>query len=415
MLNWIAKRQRLAAHHVVHQPGLNEELAATAVFGSQLATTTVPGARYDGVLGMWYGKGPGVDRSGDAFKHANLAGVGRTGGVLALAGDDPSCKSSTVASASETTLFDALMPTIYPGNVQEILDLGLHGFALSRASGLLGGDEDRHQRRRLDRRGRGRSRRGSDPVFPTVELDGRALYPRARCAPPAAAQRRAGADPPLRASRTGAALRLGKQAEPDRRADAGCLARDHGAGEDLSRCAAGVGRTGPGRRRAGAPRHPSLADGDGLSGRAADRPRVRARPARDSGGRGEARLPRTLRARYPLQPAGSPDARRENRRGGAPAGAELRRTRPRQDRARDRRADRAQAGDPLGGGAAGRHRARQRLLPVGRRWCRSSALAYRQRPLRDDCLRRCAAPHAHGVLLLRLPAQPLDADPAGDG
>ncbi|MFN8515743.1 MAG: thiamine pyrophosphate-dependent enzyme, partial [Chloroflexia bacterium] len=128
------QRKRMEANHVVHQPGLNEELAATAVFGSQLAAG-LPHAQYDGVLGIWYGKGPGVDRTGDAFKHANLAGVSRTGGVLALAGDDPSCKSSTVASSSEAALFDALMPTIYPGNAQEVLDLGLHGFALSRASG----------------------------------------------------------------------------------------------------------------------------------------------------------------------------------------------------------------------------------------------------------------------------------------
>ncbi len=177
-------RERLAAHHVVHQPGLNEELAATAVFGSQL-TTTVPGARYDGVLGMWYGKGPGVDRSGDAFKHANLAGVGRTGGVLALAGDDPSCKSSTVASASETTLFDALMPTLYPGNAQEILDLGLHGFALSRASGCWVGMKvatNVADSTGVAEVGFGRI----DPVLPTVELDGRPYIPHtdARLLPP---------------------------------------------------------------------------------------------------------------------------------------------------------------------------------------------------------------------------------------
>jgi indolepyruvate ferredoxin oxidoreductase len=168
-------RGRLDAHHVVHQPGLNEELAATAVFGSQLATT-VPGARYDGVLGMWYGKGPGVDRTGDAFKHANLAGVGRTGGVLALAGDDPSCKSSTVASSSEATLFDALMPTIYPGSVQEVLDLGLHGFALSRASGLWVGMKI--VTNVADSAGVAEvSPERITPVFPTVELDGKTYVP----------------------------------------------------------------------------------------------------------------------------------------------------------------------------------------------------------------------------------------------
>ena len=122
-------------HDVVFVNGLNEELAATAVFGSQLANA-LPGARYDGVLGMWYGKGPGVDRSGDIFKHANLAGVGKHGGVLVLAGDDPLSKSSTIPSHSEPALWDANFPILYPGSVQEMIDLGLHGFALSRYSGL---------------------------------------------------------------------------------------------------------------------------------------------------------------------------------------------------------------------------------------------------------------------------------------
>src|SRR5262249_12714793 len=112
-----------------------EDLAATAVFGSQMAGL-FPNPKYDGVLGMWYGKAPGVDRSGDAFKHANYAGVGKNGGVLALVGDDPISKSSTLPSHSEVALWDALIPTIYPGNVQEILDLGLHGFMMSRISGL---------------------------------------------------------------------------------------------------------------------------------------------------------------------------------------------------------------------------------------------------------------------------------------
>ncbi len=124
----------LTEHHVRFMPGVNEDLAATAVLGSQLANT-FPGPRYDGVLGMWYGKGPGVDRSGDAFRHANTAGVGRHGGVLAVAGDDPGAKSSTVASASEFALLDAQMPILYPGNVQEVLELGLLGFALSRWCG----------------------------------------------------------------------------------------------------------------------------------------------------------------------------------------------------------------------------------------------------------------------------------------
>ena len=125
----------LKEHHIRFIPAVNEELAATAIMGSQTANL-LPNPKYDGVCGIWYGKGPGVDRSGDAFKHANLAGVGRYGGVLALAGDDPSCKSSTIPSHSEVALYDALMPILYPGSAQEILDLGRLGFALSRFSGL---------------------------------------------------------------------------------------------------------------------------------------------------------------------------------------------------------------------------------------------------------------------------------------
>ena len=124
----------LDEHHVRFLAGVNEDLAATAIYGSQLANT-FPYPRYDGVLGMWYGKGPGVDRTGDAFRHANIAGVARNGGVLAIAGDDPGAKSSTVASASEFALLDAQMPVLYPGTVQEVLEFGLLGFALSRYSG----------------------------------------------------------------------------------------------------------------------------------------------------------------------------------------------------------------------------------------------------------------------------------------
>lgn len=121
-------------HQVHFLPAVNEELAATALMGSQQANM-LAGARYDGVLGMWYGKGPGVDRSGDAFKHANFCGVGERGGVLALAGDDPASKSSTIPSSSEVALYDAYMPTLYPGNVQELLDYGRFGYALSRYCG----------------------------------------------------------------------------------------------------------------------------------------------------------------------------------------------------------------------------------------------------------------------------------------
>ena len=124
----------LREHDVVFVSGVNEDLGATAVYGSQLANL-FPGPRYDGVLGMWYGKGPGVDRTGDVFKHANFTGVGRYGGVLALGGDDPFSKSSTLPTHSEVAFYDALFPVISPGSIQEILDLGRLGFELSRYTG----------------------------------------------------------------------------------------------------------------------------------------------------------------------------------------------------------------------------------------------------------------------------------------
>jgi indolepyruvate ferredoxin oxidoreductase len=126
----------IAADHDLHfTPGLNEELAATAVYGSQLAPS-LPGPRVDGVTGVWYGKNPGLDRAADALRHANFAGTHPHGGALALVGDDPSCKSSTLPSAGEATLAALHMPTFFPGTLQEVLDLGLHAIACSRASGL---------------------------------------------------------------------------------------------------------------------------------------------------------------------------------------------------------------------------------------------------------------------------------------
>lgn len=132
----LARNQALLDEHgIVHQPGVNEELAATAIYGSQVATVT-DGCTQDGVLGVWYGKAPGLDRSADAIRHGNFAGTGPNSGVLALVGDDPSCKSSTLPSASEGMCAELLMPVIHPGTSQDILDLGRHAIALSRFSGL---------------------------------------------------------------------------------------------------------------------------------------------------------------------------------------------------------------------------------------------------------------------------------------
>src|SRR3954464_3711206 len=127
-------RAHLESHHIRFQPGVNEDLAATSIWGTQ-QLNLFPKARYDGVFSMWYGKGPGVDRCGDVFKHANAAGTSKYGGVLALAGDDHAAKSSTLPHQSEHIFKACLIPMLNPANVQDYLDLGLHGFAMSRYSG----------------------------------------------------------------------------------------------------------------------------------------------------------------------------------------------------------------------------------------------------------------------------------------
>ena len=127
-------RVTFESNDVYFVSGVNEDLGATIVWGSQMASLEAD-PRFDGVMGMWYGKGPGVDRSGDAIRHANTSGVSPNGGVLAIAGDDPACKSSTIASASEWALADLALPVLYPGSAQEVLDYGRLGYELSRFSG----------------------------------------------------------------------------------------------------------------------------------------------------------------------------------------------------------------------------------------------------------------------------------------
>ncbi len=127
-------RPFLKRSHIHFQPGVNEDLAATMVWGTQ-QVNLFPGAKYDGVFAMWYGKGPGVDRCGDVFKHGNAAGSSRHGGVLLLAGDDHAAKSSTLPHQSEHEFISAMIPVLSPAGVQEILDFGLYGWAMSRYSG----------------------------------------------------------------------------------------------------------------------------------------------------------------------------------------------------------------------------------------------------------------------------------------
>jgi indolepyruvate ferredoxin oxidoreductase len=127
-------KKHLKGSDIVFQPGLNEELAATACWGTQQAELTGEGT-HDGVFALWYGKGPGVDRTTDVFRHANLAGSSRNGGVLALMGDDHTAESSTVAHQTEFNFVDTMIPILNPAGVQELIDYGLHGYALSRFAG----------------------------------------------------------------------------------------------------------------------------------------------------------------------------------------------------------------------------------------------------------------------------------------
>jgi indolepyruvate ferredoxin oxidoreductase len=161
---------------IVSQAGLNEELAATAVLGSQLAAN-LDDRLYDGVLGLWYGKAPGLDRASDAIRHAVFAGISPHGGVVAVVGDDPGAKSSSLPSSSDLTLTDMHLPVLFPGDVQEALDLSRHAVALSRSSGLWAGLKmvapvaD----------GSGTVDVGPDrivPVLPTVDVNGSPFVPR---------------------------------------------------------------------------------------------------------------------------------------------------------------------------------------------------------------------------------------------
>ena len=134
-IQFVSAKPALDPRNIRFVPGLNEDLAATALWGTQQAEMRGEG-RFDGVFGIWYGKGPGVDRSGDIFRHANMAGTSPHGGVLAIAGDDHSGESSTVLHASDMALSDAMIPVLAPAGVQEIIDYGLIGFEMSRYAGV---------------------------------------------------------------------------------------------------------------------------------------------------------------------------------------------------------------------------------------------------------------------------------------
>jgi indolepyruvate ferredoxin oxidoreductase len=131
---FLRAKRHLEAADIKFQAGINEDLAATALWGSQQAELRGEG-KFDGVFGLWYGKGPGVDRTGDVFRHANFAGTSKHGGVLALMGDDHTAESSTTAHQSEYHFIDVMIPILNPAGAQEILDYGLYGWAMSRFCG----------------------------------------------------------------------------------------------------------------------------------------------------------------------------------------------------------------------------------------------------------------------------------------
>ena len=282
---WRAKTF-LKQHDIEFSPGLNEDLAATAVWGSQ-QVGMFPGAKVDGVFGIWYGKGPGVDRSVDALKHANSAGTSPNGGVIALAGDDHGCQSSTLAHQSEQVFAAALMPVVNPATLQDYLDLGILGFALSRYSSCWVGFKA------ISETVESSASIVSDPdrikiITPDdFEMPPGGLSIRWPDAPMDQERRLHG--PKMQAVAAFARVNRFDRIVLDFKARA---ARHHGDRQGLSRSEAGAGRSRHyGRRGAGA----GTAHLQGRADLAAGRSRragVRGGAAGRAGGRGEARLHR---------------------------------------------------------------------------------------------------------------------------
>ena len=278
---WKAK-QHLAAHQVVFQPGVNEDLAATAVWGSQ-QVNLYPSAKYDGVFSMWYGKGPGVDRSGDVFKHGNSAGSSHHGGVLVLAGDDHAAKSSTLAHQSEHIFKACGLPVLFPSNVQEYLDFGSARLGDEPLLRPMGRDEMRDRRGRIVGFGRHRSAPHENHSAGRLrDARRRPEHPLAR-----SAARAGSASARLQVVR-GARLRARQQTRPRRHRFAACALRHHDRRQGLSRRAPGAHRPRSRRRNLLAHRHPPVQGRLCVAARGARRASLRARPRRNSGGRRKA-------------------------------------------------------------------------------------------------------------------------------
>ena len=231
-LQFIKLKKLFAAADIHFEPGLNEELAATALWGTQQAEMRGEG-KFDGVFGLWYGKGPGVDRSGDVFRHANLAGTSPHGGVLALMGDDHTAESSTTAHQSEFAFVDVMMPILSPAGVQEILDYGALGYALEPLRRRLGRHQMHQGHDRIRPPSSTRGSIASTPSFPPTTSCRPAASTSAR--PTASSIRRRGCrttsatrwspgSPPTRSTRRSspAALRRRSASSPPARAISTC-------------------------------------------------------------------------------------------------------------------------------------------------------------------------------------------------
>ena len=328
---FIKNQKTLVARNIHFVDGLNEDLAATAVWGTQMLHT-VGKQKFDGVTGLWYGKAPGVDRSGDALKHANYTGIGKNGGVLAVAGDDPSCKSCSLCSQSEPMLMHVGIPSLYPG--QRAGDprprpARLHDVA---AVGAVDRLEDRHQRRRRQRHGQ---RRPGAAELRHARPDVRRQALHAEHEPRHERARRGAGDGAVALhapARSRQALRRGQQAQQRRLRQSRRLAGHHHRRQDLQRSAPVFPRTGSGRCGAAPLRHPHPEDGHAVPDGAADRARLRARPRGDLRHRGEAPLPRDVREERALRAGQCAAHRRQVRREGEGTAAALRRVRVRRDR-----------------------------------------------------------------------------------
>ncbi len=290
------KQALLDAHDIRFQPGVNEDLAATMLFGTQ-QIRAFPGQKFDGVFGMWYGKGPGVDRAGDALHCANMLGTDKLGGVLAVSGDDHGAHSSTYPHQTEHIFESVMMPVLNPGSVQDIIDFGLAGFALSRFCGLWVAHEDHGRDRRAGR---------DNPHSRAARI----RRPRPRAATPRL-QHRPHAALPRRPRRTGTPRGDGAAA---RRARLGPRQPPGPAGVRDPRRA-----DRPGHRRPRASRHAARTACARPGGASADRAvqsradlaagsrgssKLRPRQARPAGDRGKAQLRRSPDPRRALPPAG---------------------------------------------------------------------------------------------------------------